>query len=89
MRSKKTHIDNNTFNERTSREHLIADCYERFGPEGAKQLKLLFDKWDKLLVKCKNETELKHMRKLACAEIYSSLGYSDGLLVGGEVVIPA
>lgn len=88
MKSKKTHKDKNTFNENTTRQRLISDCIIRFGPEGGRQLKMLFEKWDKLMAKCKNESELNHIGALACAEIYSAMGYGGGLTVDGEVMIP-
>ena len=89
MKSKRTHVDNDTFNELATRRSLIADCTQRFGPEGARQLRLLFDKWDKAIASCKNENEVKHMKAMAAAEIYTALGYSGGITVGGQVVIPA
>ena len=87
--NKNTHVDNNTFNERVTRSKLMTDCINRFGPEGGRQLQLLFTKWDKLIANCTNESEIKHMKNLACAEIYSALGYRGGITVGGDVVIPA
>ena len=44
MKSKRTHKNNNTFNEQETRKKLIDDCMYRFGPEGVRQLKLLFGK---------------------------------------------
>ena len=89
MKNKRTHTNNNTFNEQETRKKLIDDCLYRFGPEGVRQLKLLFTKWDQVIAQCKNNEELKHMRTMASAEIFSLLGYSGGLTVGGKVVIPA
>ena len=89
MKSKKTHSNNDTLNETETRKRLVADCMRRFGPEGVRQLTLLFEKWDKIIINCKNDNELKHMRAMASAEIYSALGYSGGLTVGGQVIIPA
>ena len=89
MKNRNTHVDNNTLNEKATRLSLMSDCVRRFGPEGGKQLHLLFIKWDKLIANCKNESEVKHMRRLACAEIYNALGYSGGIKMGQDVVIPA
>jgi len=88
-KSRKTHVDKDTFNETATRQRLITDCMRRFGPEGSRQLKILFAKWDNLIANCKNESEIKHMKRLACAEIYNALGYSGGIQVGDDVVIPA
>lgn len=88
-KNRRTHKDNNTFNEAATRHKLLSDCIRRFGPEGGRQLQLLFAKWDNLITSCKNESEVKHMRRLACAEIYTALGYSGGIQVGDDVVIPA
>ncbi|KKN18078.1 hypothetical protein LCGC14_0959370 [marine sediment metagenome] len=81
--------DNDTFNEHSTRRKLLADCVTRFGPESGKQLQLMFVKWDKLIANCKNESEVKHMRHLACAEIYNALGFSGGITMGEDIVIPA
>ena len=89
MKSKRTHVDNDTLNERTTRKRLMTDCVRRFGPDGGRQLQILFTKWDNLIAGCKNESEVKHMRRLACAEIYNALGYSGGITMGDDVVIPA
>lgn len=82
-------VDKDTFDEMTTRRKLMSDCIKRFGPEGGRQLKILFAKWDKLIANCRNESEVKHMRRLACVEIFSALGYRGGLQVGGDTVIPA
>ena len=81
-------VDKDTLSEAASRKNLLADCLKRFGPEGVRQLKLLFAKWDKLIANCKNESESKHMKAMACAEIYNVMGYSGGITMGGQVIIP-
>ena len=85
---KKTHVNNDTLNEAATRQKLLFECQQRFGPEGVRQLRMLFDKWDRALLSCKNEVESKHMKAMACAEIYTVLGYRGGITVGGKVIIP-
>jgi hypothetical protein len=89
MKSNKTHADKDTYNEQATRSKLMTDCIKRFGPEAGRQLRGLYAKWDNLIANCKNESEVKHMRRLACAEIFNALGYSGGLKVGEDIVIPA
>ena len=80
--------NNKVLSEEKSRKGIMSDCLRRFGPEGVRQLKQLFDKWDRLIANCKNENELKHMKAMACAEVYHAMGYSGGITVGGQVIIP-
>jgi len=80
--------ENTTYTEQATRKRMLADVRERFGITGETQLKQLFDKWDKLVISCKNDSERAHMKKMACAEIFKAIGYRGGLTVGGDVVIP-
>ena len=70
MKNKNTHVDNNTLNEIATRRQLISDCVRRFGPEGGRQLKALFIKWDKLIVDCKNENESKISEEITIKVFY-------------------
>lgn len=83
-----TEINNNVLSEAKSRKGIKADCFRRFGPEGLRQLEQLFAKWDRLIANCKNDVERKHIKTMACVDIYQSMGYSHGLTVSGKVIIP-
>jgi hypothetical protein len=48
---------------------------------------MTFDKWDNLLAKCTNESERKHIKVMAIAEMHTLMGYRDGLTVNGQVII--
>ena len=48
----------------------------------------VWDKWDKLINNCTNESEAKHMGVMAMADIYKLVGFKGGLTVNGEVIIP-
>ena len=90
MRNEKYKIGNKVaLTERATRRKMLEDCARRFGPEGVRQLKLMFKKWDDAIAKCNNESEIKHMRQLAAMEIFSVLNYRGGLTVNDQVVIPA
>lgn len=53
-----------------------------------KDLKELVDKYDKLLKKCKNDKEFKHMRTTAIIAIHKLLGYRGSLVLDGIEVLP-
>lgn len=88
MTKKSDKVNHNTLNEKATRKKLLLDAQVRFGPEGARQLQMMFNKYDKLLKNCQNESERQHIKKIAAADVYQALGYRGGLQVGGEIVIP-
>lgn len=72
-----------------SEEETRKVCFETAAKLGCTiELKMLFSKFDTLLSKVKNESESKHIKKLAAVEIYHLL-FSGGLTIDGEVVIPS
>ena len=49
-------------------------------------MKLLFEKYDKLLRNCTNDQERKDISKLGCWEMYSLLGRGGELYVNNQLV---
>lgn len=84
---KKRKDPNKPLSERETRLRIFADCRKNYGPEAERQLRMTFDKWDRLLAKCTNPEEAKHIRVMAAAEIHQMMGYRGGLTVGGKVII--
>ena len=74
--------------EKKTRDKLIADAYRTYGPDAAKQLRMVLDQWDTKIKNCKNEVERSHMKKIAIAEVYKLMGYIGGLTINDEVIIP-
>jgi hypothetical protein len=87
---KKTKVvdDKVTFTEEETRRRMISEAHACFGPEGVRQIKLLFQKYDDLLKKCTNSNEIEHIKKIACADLYRLVQYKGGLTINGAVVIP-
>jgi len=75
--------------EADTRKRILADCCKYYGPEAQRQLQMVFDKYDRLLVNCGNKEERKQIKILALTEIYKMMGYRDGLHVGGTVILEA
>jgi len=75
--------------EADTRRRILADCNKYYGPEAQRQLKMVFDKYDRLLANCGNQEERKQIKILALTEIYKKMGYQDGLQVGGTVILEA
>jgi len=84
---KKKKDPNAPLEERETRLTILNDCRNKYGPEGERQLRMIFDKWDNLLRKCTNENERKHIKVLAITEIHQKMNYIGGLTVGGNVII--
>lgn len=84
---KRKNKPNEPLNEYETRIRIFADCRRNYGPEAERQLRLTFDKWDKILSKCTNADERKHIAVMATTEIHRMMGYSGGLSVGGRVII--
>ena len=86
---KHNNIDNDTLSERATRLRMLNDVELRFGPDGRRQVQMVFDKYDRLLNNCTNEVERQHIKKVAAAEIFTMIGYKGGLAINNEVIIPA
>jgi len=87
MKKRKKKKPGEPLDERETRLKIFADCRNKYGPEGERQLRMVFDKWDVLIKKCTNEQELKHIKVMAITEIHSMMNYIGGLTVGGQVVV--
>ena len=85
---KHDNVDFNTMSEAATRKKLLIDAERRFGPEGARQLQMMFNKYDNLLKNCTNELERQHIKQLGAAEVYQAMGYRGGLMVDHQLVIP-
>ena len=48
----------------------------------------LFKKYDDLLKTCTNDSEREHIKVLAITDIYKFIGFSGGLTIDNQVVIP-
>jgi len=71
--------------EQATRKGILATA-RRMGCEI--EIMQVFDKYDKLLRKCSNEEERKHISTMGIVEIYRVLGCVGGLTVGGKEVLP-
>ena len=69
--------------EHQTRRNLLHFAYNSGGNEKVQELLLMMKRHDDALGKCKNETELAHMRVLCVAEIYRFLGLEGSLAVNG------
>jgi len=74
--------------ESETRKSIIKQALRFYGPEAEKQVRMHFDKYDKILKSTKNESEHKHIKHLALAELYKMMGFYQGLSVDGEELIP-
>lgn len=81
-------MSNKPINEKKTRDKLIQDAYRTYGPEAAKQLRMVMDQWDTKIKNCRNDEERSHMKKVAIAEIFNLMGYRGGLTINNQVVIP-
>ncbi len=89
MIKKQEKVDNETLSELATRKRIIADAIRRFGAGGERQMRMVFDKYDKLLAKCTNDSERKHIKSLAIVEIHQLMGYRGGLTINKHVVLPS
>lgn len=64
--------------------HRIMLHAKRVGCE--KEMKMIFDKYDRLLRNCSNEKERNDMAQCAIFEIYDTLGRGGELYVNGQLV---
>lgn len=74
--------------EYDTRKEILKQAHRFLGPEAVQQVKMHFNKWDKIIKNCNNDTEKSHMKKMAIAELYKLMGYYQGLTVNGEEIIP-
>ena len=75
--------------EAETRKSIVYQALRFYGPEAAKQVNMHFAKYDRILKATKNESELKHIKHLALAELYKMMGFYQGLVVDDQEVIPA
>jgi hypothetical protein len=76
-------LNNKVLSEQETRPKLLKHA-RLVGCEG--DMKLLFEKYDKLLRNCTNEQERQDISKLGCYEIYRLLGGGGELYVDGKLV---
>ena len=74
------------YSEYETRRNLLSTA-EYFGCK--KEMLQIFDKYDRALKKCTNETERKHIAACGAAEIHRLFGCSGSLEVDSKVIIPA
>ena len=76
-------VSNKVLGEKETRRRLLKlarkrGCYE--------DMKILFEKYDKLMRNCTNEQERKDISACACVETYNLLGRGGELYVNGQLV---
>ena len=76
-------LSNKVLSERETRKRLLKHA-RLAGCEG--DMKLLFDKYDKLLNNCTNEQERIDIAKMGAYEMYMLLGGGGELYVNGNLV---
>jgi hypothetical protein len=76
-------LSNKVLSERETRRRLLAHARE-VGCEG--DMKILFDKYDRLLRNCTNDKERQDISKLGNYEMYILLGGGGELYVDGNLV---
>jgi hypothetical protein len=89
MMKKAGKVNQQTFSEQGTRQKILQDARRCFGPEGVRQLQMMFKKYDDLLARCTNDSEREHIKKIAAADIFTAMGYRGGLSVDGIDVIPS
>lgn len=88
MQKKKTKKNDGVQTEAETRQGIIRQALRFYGPEAARQVQAHFQKYDTILARVTNESERKHIKHLALAELYKMMGYYQGLVVGGQEIIP-
>lgn len=76
-------VSNKVLPERETRKRLLKHA-RIVGCEG--DMKLLFDKYDRLIRNCTNDKERADMAKMGCVEMYNLLGRGGELYIDGELV---
>ena len=52
-------------------------------------VRAIFDKYDRILLNCKNDIERKHIAVMAIAELHNALNVTGELIVNGVELIPS
>ena len=78
-----THKNPKIDSEEKTRKSILHSAMRFYGPEGARQVALHFDKYDKILKACGNESERAHIKKLAIMELHQMMQFKDGLSING------
>jgi hypothetical protein len=76
-------LSNTVLKEQETRKRLLKHA-KLLGCEG--DMKLIFEKYDKLLRNCTNDKERADISKLGAYEVYSLLGGGGELYVNGQLV---
>lgn len=74
--------------EAETRMAIFQQARRFHGPEAERQVRMHFDKYDRILANCRNDNERSHIKKLAVAELYKMMGYYQGLVMNGEEIMP-
>lgn len=70
-----------------TRKSILHSAMRFYGPEGARQVQMHFDKYDRILKACGNESERAHIKKLAIMELHQLMQFKDGLNINGVDVL--
>lgn len=77
-----------TASEMETRRSIFKSALRFYGEDGLRQVKMHFDKYDKILMSCKNETERDHIKRIAIIELHQLMQFKDGLNINGTDIIP-
>lgn len=77
---------NKKLDETQTRRNLLHFAFNRGGNEMVHELLTMFKRHEDAFKRCKNETELNHMKVLCIAEIYKLLDLEGSLAVNGQMV---
>ena len=84
MKEKKPRVDS----EAATRKSILKSALYFYGTEGARYVQMHFDKYDRILAACGNESERNHIKQLAIVELHQMMRFKDGLNIGGKDVLP-
>ncbi len=71
-----------------TRKSILKTALRFYGPEGMHQIQMHFDKYDRILLSCKNESERSHIKHLAIMELHQLMQFKDGLNINGKDILP-
>lgn len=92
MKNPKEELKKKADSEKKTRESILYSALRFYGPEAQRQVQMHFDKYDRILKSCKNDTEREHIKKIAIIELQQMMKFKEiaenGLSINGEEVLP-
>ena len=74
--------------ETKTRKDIFKTALYYYGPEGLRAVQMHFNKYDKILQSCKNDTERSHIKHLAIIELHQMMRYTEGLAINHKPILP-